>query len=219
MVSHTGARLPRASAAPRVRVASPKPAAKRSKPSRSLPLPGVLAFQGSVEPHLRALAEVGAPAVAVRRREQLEGLTHLVLPGGESTTLQKLLDLYGLWEPIAELGASGRLAIFGTCAGAILLGRQAEECPPRLGLIDVTVERNAYGRQIDSFAAPLCFRGTPMEGVFIRAPKLRDPGPRVEVLATHDECPVLVREGRLLAAAFHPELTAERAIHRYFLGL
>ena len=192
-----------------------------ARPGTLEPRPAVLALQGSVEPHRRALEALGYEPVEVRRPHQLERITHLVMPGGESTTLYKLLDLYRLWAPIRERAQAGSLALFGTCAGAILLGRDATERPPRLGLIDVTVERNAYGRQVDSFVTPieLCEPLGSMEGVFIRAPRLRDPGPGVEVLGCHAGDPILVRQGRCLAATFHPELTDARQLHELFLDL
>ena len=187
------------------------------------PAPAILALQGSVEPHVESLRRIGSTPVEVRRPEQLAGVTHLVLPGGESTTLYKLLELYGLWEPLAARARQGELAVFGTCAGAILLGRPADERPPRLGIIDITVKRNAYGSQIDSFTAPLHVAGRSaarvIEGVFIRSPRMSDPGPEVEVLAQHDGEPVLVRQGRCLAATFHPELTPDSSLHEYFLEL
>lgn len=184
----------------------------------------VLALQGSVEPHRRHLEALGQRVREVRRREQLEGVTHLILPGGESTTLHLLLTRFGLWEELARRGADGSLAMFGTCAGAILLGRGDAAPPPRLGLIDIGVDRNAYGRQLDSFERPVrlqpAITGLPdtLPGVFIRAPRLRDPGPSVEVLATLDDQPVLVRQGRHLASAFHPELTADLTLHQLFLA-
>ena len=191
--------------------------------SRHRPRVGVLALQGSVEPHLHALERLGHDPVEVRRPEQLEGLTHLIIPGGESTTVVKLLELYGLWDPIEGRGRAGDLAIFGTCAGAIVLGREHEVRPERMGLIDITVDRNAYGRQIDSFVSaievdPSIDDGT-FEGVFIRAPKFSDPGPDVEVWGKLDGEPVLARQGRMLAATFHPELGRSTAIHERFLEL
>ncbi len=173
---------------------------------------------------MEAFRDLGYAPVEVRRPEQLDaGITHLVLPGGESTTLHKLLELYGMWEPIARKGRSGELALFGTCAGAILLGRPNAERPPRLGLIDVAVDRNAYGRQVDSFLARVelagSLAGDSFDGVFIRAPQLHDLGTGVEVLGTLRGEPVLVREGRMLAATFHPELTPVRRLHEYFLAL
>ena len=183
--------------------------------------PAVLALQGSVEPHIRILRELGHDPLAIRRPESLEGVSHLIVPGGESTTLQLLLQHYGLWNPIRERGRDRSLAILGTCAGAILLARESPDPPPRLGLLDVKAERNAYGRQMESRVAPLILPAPigPLDGVFIRSPRLHQPGKGVEVLGRNGEEIVLVRQGRLLAATFHPELTESTAIHRYFLTL
>lgn len=184
---------------------------------------GVLALQGSVEPHRRALERLGEPVAEVRRAPDLDGLTHLVIPGGESTTLYKLLDFYEMWGPIGDLIRTGRLAAFGTCAGAILLGR-GEEYPPRWELIDVEVRRNAYGRQIDSFIAPLepepngPLVGASLEGVFIRAPRFGEIGPDVEVIARREGEPVLACFRNILVSACHPELTSDPAVHRFFLS-
>ncbi len=201
--------------------------------------PAVLALQGSVEPHHQALQRLGYPdAPRVKKPEDLKGVTHLLIPGGECTTLYKLLDLYGLWGLISQRATAGELAILGTCAGAILLGSHSEERPPRWGLIDATVHRNAYGRQLDSFVGQVEPCGTlrdamgvdPLEGVFIRAPRLGTLGAKVEVLGVRgqdhgtrqnpsfeDSEPVLVLQGRCVAATFHPELTAEDRHHRWFL--
>ncbi len=184
---------------------------------------GVLALQGDALPHVAALRAAGAAPREVRAPADLDGLTHLVLPGGESTTLAHLLDLFELREPLVERFRAGRLALFGTCAGAILLGRDEEDGPPRrLGLLDASVRRNAYGRQADSFAAalPVAALGSPpVEAVFIRAPRIVACGPAVEVLARCGDDPVLVRAPGLLAATFHPELTDDPRVHRMFLGL
>lgn len=183
--------------------------------------PGVLALQGSVEPHVLQLRKLGFEPVAVRRSAQLANLTHLILPGGESTTIHLLLSRFGLWNAIEERARSGSLAVFGTCAGAILLGRESVERPPRWDLLDITVLRNAYGSQVDSFereidlVAPL----GRVRGVFIRAPRMSQPGPRVQVLGSVHASPVLVRQDRILAATFHPELTESTRVHEYFLGL
>jgi 5'-phosphate synthase pdxT subunit len=181
---------------------------------------GVLALQGDFTRHARALARAGAEAVEVRKPEALGEVAGLVIPGGESTTLLRLMTEWDFLPALDKFYEAGR-PIFGTCAGAILLAREVEN--PRqisLGLIDVTVERNAYGRQRESFDAPgvvmLDGEPTPVEMVFIRAPRIRRVGPGVVTLATHDDEPVLVREGSVLAGTFHPELTESPVIHRFF---
>jgi 5'-phosphate synthase pdxT subunit len=172
---------------------------------------GVLALQGAFREHARMLREAGADVVEVRLPEQLDGLDGLVIPGGESTTILKLASLYGLDEAIRGFAAP----VFGTCAGMILLDRD------HLGLADLVVDRNAYGRQVASFEADLELEGDEraFRGVFIRAPRVRDIGPQVEVLAELDGEPVMLRDGRVLVAAFHPELTDDSRIHRRFLDL
>jgi 5'-phosphate synthase pdxT subunit len=186
------------------------------------PRVGVLAIQGDVAAHARALARAGAEAVPVLREKDLDGLAALVLPGGESTTIAKGLARLGLCEPLRAFARAGH-PILGTCAGAILLAKRVENRPVEtLGLLDATAVRNAYGTQVDSFAAtadPDAAAG--LEGlrcVFIRAPRLRDLGPGVEVLVRVDGEPVLVREGHLLAATFHPELTDDPRVHALLLG-
>jgi 5'-phosphate synthase pdxT subunit len=180
----------------------------------------VLAIQGDFEAHFRVLERVGARGLPVRREKDLVGLAGLILPGGESTTIAKGLDRLGLYEPIEAFARSGR-PVFGTCAGAVLLARPVENHPVRsLGLIDAVAVRNAYGTQVDSFAAPAeggAFAG--LRCVFIRAPRLRDLGPEVEVLARVDGWPVLVREGSVFAATFHPELVDDPRVHARCLGL
>lgn len=188
---------------------------------------GVLALQGSFEPHVRAFARLGIAAREVRRPQDLDGLTHLVLPGGESTTLHRLLELFELAAPILARHRAGSLALFGTCAGAILLGRPApgdSPDPPRWSLLDAELRRNAYGRQIDSFQAALDVHDLDedapprrMTGVFIRAPRIESLGPDVRVLARRNGEPVLVQAAGLLAATFHPELTDDPWLHALFL--
>jgi 5'-phosphate synthase pdxT subunit len=172
---------------------------------------GVLAVQGNFREHVAMLRRLGAEAVEVRKPEQLDGLDGLVIPGGESTTFMRLMRLYGLDEAVRDF----RGAIFGTCAGMIVLDRN------HLGLVDLDVERNAWGRQVHSFEAALDLEGEdePLTGVFIRAPWIEDAGPEVEILAEHDGHPVLAREGRVLVAAFHPELTDDTRVHERFLQL
>jgi 5'-phosphate synthase pdxT subunit len=172
---------------------------------------GVLAVQGNFREHLRMLARLGVDRVEVRLPEQLEGLDGLIIPGGESTAIGRLLRLYGLEQAIALFPAP----ILGTCAGMILLDRG------HLGLADLEVDRNAYGRQVKSFEADVQLAGdaTPLRGVFIRAPRIRAAGADVEVLGELDGEPVLVRDGRLLLASFHPELTDDTRVHERFLEL
>jgi 5'-phosphate synthase pdxT subunit len=172
---------------------------------------GVLAVQGAFREHVQALRGLGAEAREVRLPDELEGLDGLVVPGGESTTIMRLARLYGLDHAIGRF----RGALFGTCAGMIVLGRD------HLGLADVEVDRNAYGRQVRSFEADIDLVGDdrPFRGVFIRAPRVRELGPDVEVLGELDGDPVLVRDGRALLAAFHPELTADLRVHERFLEL
>src|SRR5256885_3510382 len=157
------------------------------------------------------LRRLGAEVIEVRKPEQLEGLDGLVIPGGESTTFTRLMRLYGLDEAVRRFAGP----MFGTCAGMIVLDRG------HLGLVDVLVDRNAYGRQVASFEADLQLVGeeAPLRGVFIRAPRVREVGPAVEVLAEHDGEPVLVRDGRFLVASFHPELTDDTRVHERFLEL
>jgi pyridoxal 5'-phosphate synthase pdxT subunit len=184
---------------------------------------GILALQGDVREHATALRDVGAEPIEVRLPRDLVGLDGLILPGGESTTMRKLIDLYGLREPIVAL-AHGGAPLYGTCAGMILLAdRIADGDEPVLRLLDITVERNAYGRQLDSFEADLAIPSLgdePLHGVFIRAPVVSEVGPDVEVLARDpDGRPIAVRQGRVMATAFHPELTADRRLHRLMLEL
>ena len=181
---------------------------------------GVLSLQGDFAAHGAALQRAGAEPVYVRRAEQFAGLDGLVIPGGESTTMLKLLRYDGLMEPLAEFAR--RKPVFGTCAGAILLATRVEAPAQRsLAALDITVERNAYGRQIDStiLTAPTALPGPPLEMVFIRAPRIRTTGPAVETLATRDGFPTLVRSGHILAATFHPELSADPRVHQLFLTL
>ena len=172
---------------------------------------GVLALQGNFREHAAMLRRLGADAVEVRKPEQLDGLDALVIPGGESTTFMRLMRLYGLDEAVRRFDRP----IFGTCAGMIVLDRE------HLGLIDLVVDRNAYGRQVASFEADLDLAGEDeaLRGVFIRAPRVREVGEEIEVLAEHDGEPVLLRDGRYLVASFHPELTDDARVHERFLEL
>jgi pyridoxal 5'-phosphate synthase pdxT subunit len=181
---------------------------------------GVLAVQGNFREHAAMLRSIGADVVEVRKPEQLEGLDGLVVPGGESTAIGRLIRLYGLEEAIGRFVQP----ILGTCAGMILLSRDAVDAvsdQPFLGAIDLVVRRNGYGRQVRSFEADLELsgEGEPLRGVFIRAPRVEQAGPEVEVLAELDGDPVLLRQGRILVAAFHPELTADTRVHERFLDL
>jgi len=181
---------------------------------------GILAIQGDVDAHRRTLERLGVETARVRGEKDLDAIAALILPGGESTTLSKGLTRVGLYEPIRAFAQAGR-PILGTCAGAVLLAREVENHPvPSLGLLDVVAVRNAYGTQVDSFAAFAESETLPeLRCVFIRAPQLRRPGPQVEVLARVDGWPVLVRQGRILATTFHPELTDETRVHELLLGL
>jgi 5'-phosphate synthase pdxT subunit len=173
------------------------------------PRVGVLAVQGNFREHVAMLRRLGVDAIEVRKPEQLQDLDGLVVPGGESTTFMRLMRLYGLDEAIRAFDRP----ILGTCAGMIVLDRD------HLGLVDVGVDRNAYGRQVASFEADLSLAGesSPLRGIFIRAPRVRVTGGDVEVLAEHDGEPVLVRDGRIIAASFHPELTEDTRVHELFL--
>jgi pyridoxal 5'-phosphate synthase pdxT subunit len=181
---------------------------------------GVLGIQGDYAAHAAALAEAGAEAVDVRKPEDLEGLDGLILPGGESTTMLRFLDRHGLFDRLREF-VSER-PVFGTCAGTILLAKDVRNPAQRsLGVLNAAVERNAYGRQIDSSiqTEPTTLPGGPMEMVFIRAPRIVETGEGVEVLATRDGFPVLVHQGNIVAATFHPELSSDRRVHRFFLEI
>ena len=183
---------------------------------------GILALQGDFEAHAKALEPLGAEAVEVRRTDQLDGLHGLVLPGGESGTLLNLMGDEPWFDALRRFHEEGG-ALFGTCAGAILLAREVlDPAQPSLGLLDAVVRRNAYGRQIDSFEAPLELNGSkqePFHAIFIRAPRFVSVGSGVEVWAGFEGEPVLVRQGSIMAATFHPELTADPRLHRRFLDL
>ncbi len=188
-----------------------------------MPRVGVLAIQGAVEKHLAMLARVGAAAEPVLHEAELDGLDALIIPGGESTTMSKGIDRLRLGPAIQQFAHSGR-PILGTCAGAILLARRCLNHPvPTLELLEATARRNAYGTQLDSFAAPADPGGDPalvgMRCIFIRAPQLSELGRDVEVLLRVDGLPVLVREATVWASTFHPELGEDDRVHRLFLGL
>jgi 5'-phosphate synthase pdxT subunit len=190
------------------------------------PAIGVLALQGDTREHLVALREAGAHASTVRRRAELDAVDALVIPGGESTTISLLLREFGLLDPLKERLAAG-LPAYGSCAGMILLateildaGEPGRQATP-LGGIDMTVRRNAFGRQVDSFEGDVEFRGLdgPAHAVFIRAPWVERVGPQVEVLARAGEHIVAVRQGQVLATAFHPEITGDRRVHKLFVDI
>jgi 5'-phosphate synthase pdxT subunit len=185
---------------------------------------GVLALQGDYERHATALEEAGATPSLVKTAEALDGLDGLILPGGESTTMLRFLDRNSLFDALQDFAR--RKPVFGTCAGAILLARQVTHPAQRsLGILDIAVERNAYGDQRDSailtldVAVPPSAGKTPLECVFIRAPRIASVGPEVAILADRDGFPVLVEQGHNMAATFHPELSADRRIHRRFVDL
>jgi len=185
---------------------------------RKHPLIGVLAIQGNYASHAQALAEAGAEPIEVRKPGELDGLDGLVLPGGESTTMLKFLEKHNFFEVLQAFCRTK--PVFGTCAGVILLAREVLNPPQRsLGLLDATVERNAYGRQVDSviITAETELAGGPLEMVFIRSPRITMTGPCVEVLARRDGFPVMLRERNILAATFHPELSHDRRVHHLFV--
>jgi len=181
---------------------------------------GVLALQGAFEAHARTLQSLGVIAKLIRKPEELKGLDGLIIPGGESTTFLKFLERDGFLNALQSFVDA--TPTFGTCAGAILLAQEVHNPSQKsLAVLDITVERNAYGRQIDSriSTAPTSIPGGPLEMVFIRAPRITRTGPMVETLASRDGYPVLVREGHLLAATFHPELSAETRVHQLFMEM
>jgi 5'-phosphate synthase pdxT subunit len=183
---------------------------------------GVLDLQGDVREHVRALSDVGAESRLIKRPSDLDGVDGLILPGGESTTLSMLLESTGLFDALVERLAAGALPVLGTCAGLVLVadevldGRTDQRT---FGVLDAVVRRNGYGRQLQSFETNLMLgsgEGPALPAVFIRAPLVVSVGPEVDVLAEHEGAPVLVRQGAVLASAFHPELTPDRRIHRLF---
>jgi 5'-phosphate synthase pdxT subunit len=181
---------------------------------------GVLALQGAFEAHAKALTALGATAKLIRNPAELQGIDGLIIPGGESTTFLKFLERGGFLDVLQSFVET--TPTFGTCAGAILLAKNVENPAQKsLAVLNITVERNAYGRQIDStiLTAPTKLEGAPLEMVFIRAPRITRTGPDVEILATRDDFPVLVRQGHLLAATFHPELSSDPRVHQLFLDL
>lgn len=180
---------------------------------------GVLALQGDFREHGRMLAEAGATPVEVRNVDDLAEVGCLVIPGGESTTMAKLARAYDLVEPVRARAAQG-MPIFGTCAGMIVLARRVEGGDPLFAVMDIGVQRNAYGRQVDSFEDQVDVEGIDhaVRGVFIRAPKITDVGKDVRILARHEGDPVVLEQGNLLVSSFHPELIGETGLHRYLLS-
>lgn len=182
---------------------------------------GVLALQGAVAEHVRMLGLAGAEGVEVKRKEQLDELDGLIIPGGESTTIGKLMRTYGFIDAIRDFAAENK-PVFGTCAGLIVMAKEiAEQEEPHLGLMDIRVRRNAFGRQRESFEADLPIAGMdqPVRAVFIRAPLIESVEPQVDVLATVQDRIVAARQNHLLVTSFHPELTEDYGLHAYFLGM
>ncbi|KQU56170.1 pyridoxal 5'-phosphate synthase glutaminase subunit PdxT [Rossellomorea marisflavi] len=182
---------------------------------------GVLGLQGAVREHIRSIEASGAEALVIKRVEQLEEVDGLIMPGGESTTMRRLIDRYGFMEPLREFASAGK-PMFGTCAGLILLAKKLVGYDaPHLGVMDVTVERNSFGRQKESFEADLTINhvGEAFNAVFIRAPHIVEAGEEVEILAEHDGRIVLARHGQFLGCSFHPELTDDHRLTQYFVKM
>ena len=184
---------------------------------------GILGLQGDVREHARLVEEAGGAALVVKHDDELEDVDGLILPGGESTTIGKLLHRFGLLDPLRERARAG-LPLYGTCAGAILMAAEVvgrETIPHSLGVMDIAIARNAYGRQVDSFETDLDVAGfdRPLRSVFIRAPVIESVGEHVEILARFDDRAVLVRQGRMLASTFHPEIAGDPRVHRLFLEM
>jgi 5'-phosphate synthase pdxT subunit len=182
---------------------------------------GVLGLQGAVQEHVRSIEACGAEAVVVKKPDQLADLDGLILPGGESTTMRRLMDKYGFMEPLKQFAAAGK-PMFGTCAGLILLAKRIVGYDePHLGLMDITVERNSFGRQRESFEAELSIAGVADDfvGVFIRAPHIVEVGEDVEILAKYEDRIVAARQGQFLGCSFHPELTDDHRMTHYFLNM
>lgn len=181
---------------------------------------GVLGLQGAVREHVKAIESAGAKAVVVKKVEQLAQIDGLILPGGESTTMRRLIDKYEFMQPLRQFAQDGK-PMFGTCAGMILLAKNLVDYEPHLGVMDITVERNAFGRQKDSFEAALSIKGVGDDfiGVFIRAPYVVNVEDNVDVLSMHDGRIVAVRQDQFLAASFHPELTDDYRVTAYFVKM
>lgn len=182
---------------------------------------GILALQGAVREHARSVEESGAEAIIIKRKEQLAEVDGLILPGGESTTMRRLIDRYEFMDSLKSFASSGK-PLFGTCAGLILLANRIVGYEtPHIGALDVTVERNSFGRQRESFETELDILGVAEDfnAVFIRAPHIVEAGENVEILAKHNERIVMAREGNILGCSFHPELTDDNRITQYFIGM
>lgn len=183
---------------------------------------GVLSLQGDFQEHMQMIERCGHEPIKVRLPEELEGIDGLIIPGGESTTFGIIMERHGLIAPLRKLALSG-LPVFGTCAGAIVLAKEIEGSnQPRLSLMDITVRRNAFGRQVNSFEADIevpVIGGVPFRAVFIRAPAITGVGEGVKVLAKFDDAIVLAKQGEMIACAFHPELTNDLRLHQYFISL
>ncbi|PYZ95394.1 pyridoxal 5'-phosphate synthase glutaminase subunit PdxT [Alteribacter lacisalsi] len=181
---------------------------------------GVLALQGAVREHAAALEAADVNVITVKRTEELNGLDGLVFPGGESTTMRRLIDKYGFFEPLKKFSEQGN-PMFGTCAGAILMAKEIVGQDPHLGVMDMTVQRNAFGRQRESFEAPLKVKGIgdDVHGVFIRAPIIVSTGPAAEVISEYDGEIVAAKQGNFLACSYHPELTDDHRMHQYFVEM
>lgn len=181
---------------------------------------GVLALQGAVREHIRSIEECGVEAVAIKRKEELKGIDGLILPGGESTAMRRLIDKYDFMDALKEFAAEGK-PMFGTCAGLILLAKNLVGHEPHIGVMGITVERNSFGRQVDSFEADLAIKDVAdsFPAVFIRAPHIVEAGSEVEILSKHNDRIVAAREGQFLGCSFHPELTDKHELTAYFVDM
>jgi pyridoxal 5'-phosphate synthase pdxT subunit len=181
---------------------------------------GVLALQGAVREHIRSIVECGVEAVAIKRKEELKGMDGLILPGGESTAMRRLIDKYDFMDALKEFAAEGK-PMYGTCAGLILLAKNLVGHEPHIGVMDITVERNSFGRQVDSFEADLAIKDVAdsFPAVFIRAPHIVEAGSEVEILSKHNNRIVAAREGQFLGCSFHPELTDKHELTAYFVNM
>ncbi len=181
---------------------------------------GVLALQGAVREHIRSVEACGAVGVAIKKVEELKDVDGLILPGGESTAMRRLIDKYNFMDALKEFAAEGK-PMFGTCAGLILLAKNLVGQEPHIGVMDITVERNSFGRQVDSFEADLAIKGVAdsFPAVFIRAPHIVEAGDEVEILSKHNGRIVAAREGQYLGCSFHPELTEQHHLTAYFVEM